>query len=86
VGRRTGLGPASGLHLAPLEIFPKRRPQPFGPRGVTLPVAGLAALLTLLAARHALSIGRDRAVIKPAEWLDIGPLIGYSLPSSVMLP
>jgi hypothetical protein len=46
------------LQLAPLEVFPQRRPQPFGPRGIALPVAGLAALLTLLAARHGLSIRR----------------------------
>ena len=27
------------LQLAALEVFPERRPQPFGARGITLPVA-----------------------------------------------
>jgi hypothetical protein len=52
VGRGPGLVPAARLQLTPLEVFPERRPQPFGPRGVALPIAGLAALLTLLTARH----------------------------------
>jgi hypothetical protein len=74
VGRTAGLGPAFGLQLAPLEIFPKRRLEPLGARGVALPVAGLAAPLNLLAARHGLSIRRAFAAGKPtAEGSLSGP-------------
>ena len=58
-------GPSFDLQLAALEVFPKRCPQPFGARSITLPIAGLAAVPPLRAARHALSIGRGQAFIKP---------------------
>src|SRR3954453_19387192 len=57
-------GPAFGLRLAPLEIFPERGPQTLGARRVGLVAAGWPALLTLRCAGHALRIGRAGAFLK----------------------
>src|SRR3954452_19942328 len=43
--RRRFFGASLDLQLAALEVSPERRPQPLGARRVTLPVAGLAAVL-----------------------------------------
>jgi hypothetical protein len=64
VSRTGDPGPAPGLRLAALEIFPERHPQPLGARGVALAAAGWPALLTRLSAGHALGIGRGGGFIK----------------------
>jgi len=82
VRRATRFRAAPGLYLAPPQIFPERRPQPFGAGGIALAigeVAGSAGLLTFL---HALSIRCSVASGKRS--LDIGRLIGYSLPSRMI--
>jgi hypothetical protein len=87
VRRAAHLDAAAGLRLAPLEIFPERHPQPLGARAIALPATGWTALLTRLAVAHALPIKRAFGAGKPKPGrLDIGALIGYSLPSSAMLP
>jgi hypothetical protein len=76
VSRTARLHPSPGLHFAPFEIFPERRPKPLAARSIALALAGSAGLLTLL---HRPSIRCASDTGKPPEWLDIGRLIRYSL-------
>jgi hypothetical protein len=85
-----GLNPPACLRFPPLEILPQCRPKTVCPRLFALAIGRPSTTRAAIFVRHTAT---DRARRRGGqgrrqgrEWLDIGPLIGYSLATSAMLP